>query len=84
MVGIGDTFDTGVFLRTEVTLLDKIIDYSALYYGQSMVHGCGAHSGYDPVPALIKGGLESVSLFLGLVIAVLLYHPGKNLGSDYA
>lgn len=65
-------------VRTQVTLLDRIVNYPALYPAQSMVHGCGGHSGVDPIPALIDGGLESLSLFLGLVMMVVLYHPSRT------
>jgi hypothetical protein len=68
-------------VRTQITLLDRVVNYPALYPAQNIVHGCGGHSGLDPIPALIDGGIESLSLFLGLVMMVVLYHPPRTRDS---
>jgi hypothetical protein len=60
-------------VRTDVTILERVVNFRSFYPDDGFLYGCGARSGYDPGPALIECGLDSLSLFVGLVIAVVLY-----------
>lgn len=62
-------------VRTDPAILERIVDFRALYPGDPFVYGCiGRNQNRGAlVPLLVRDGLTSAQLFAGPVLAVVLY-----------
>jgi len=62
-------------VRTDPTILERIVNFRAVYPGDRFVYGIsGGSLGPEALmPLLIRDGLAAARLFAGLVLAVVLY-----------
>ena len=62
-------------VRTDPAILERIVNFRIVFPGDPFVYGiCGGHSGKDNlVYLLISYGLTAAQLFMGMVLAVVLY-----------
>ena len=67
-------------VRTDPTILERIVNFRIVFPGDPFVYGiCGGHSGKDNlVYLLISYGLTAAQLFIGMALAVALYHWAES------
>ena len=69
-----------VIVRTDPSILERIVNFRIVFPGDSFVYGiCGGTSGKDNlVYLLISYGLTAAQLFMGMALAVALYHWAES------
>ena len=67
-------------VRTDPAILERIVNFRIVFPGDPFVYGiCGGHSGKDNlVYLLISYGLTAAQLFMGMALAVALYHWAES------
>ena len=75
-IGLTSVVAINAIVRADPTILERIVNFRAMFPGDRFVYGIsGGLSGKDNlVYLLISYGLTAAQLFMGMVLAVALYH----------